>query len=372
MSSRTRVPRRAEPARRRPVRALPALGAGFDHEELVVRRGRRGGVPVVVAVHSTALGPALGGCRLWRYPDVGQAVADALRLSRTMTLKAAAAGLDLGGGKTVVCLAPGELLDAARRERVLLDVADAVDALGGRYVTAEDVGTSARDMLVIRRGTRHVAGLPAEHGGSGDPSPFTALGVVAAMRACVADRFGSSDLAGRTVAVVGCGRVGERLARLLADAGAHLLLTDIDPAKSALAAALPGARWIDPLTAPLAEVDVLAPCALGGMVGEAEVARLRCAIVCGAANNPLAHDGLADALAARGVLYAPDFIVNAGGVINVSMELDTYDRERALRRVEAIEDTTTAILAAARAAGTTPLAAARELASSRLEHVRAA
>jgi leucine dehydrogenase len=192
------------------------------------------------------------------------------------------------------------------------------------------------------------------------------------MRACLADRFGSRELAGRTVAVVGCGRVGEALARRLAAAGADLLLTDIDPAKRALAGELPRARWMDPASALFAEADVLAPCALGGLVSEAEVPRLRCAIVCGAANNPLAHDGIADALAARGVLYAPDFIVNAGGVINVSMELGVYDRELALRRVEGIEDTTAAILAGATAAGTTPLATARALATRRLGRARAA
>jgi leucine dehydrogenase len=352
--------------RRRPaVTSPPPVAPELDHEELVVRRGRRSGVHTVLAVHSTALGPALGGCRMWRYPGVAQAIDDALRLSRTMTHKAAAAGLDLGGGKGVICLRAGDQLDAEGRERVLLDFADAVEGLGGRYITAEDVGTSARDMVTIARGTRHVVGLPVELGGGGDPSPFTAAGVVAAMRACCAHRLGSAELAGLRVAVVGCGRVGERVARRLAAAGVDLVLADVDPAKRALADEL-GAQWLEPGAAPFVDVDVLAPCALGGLIDDAAVARLRCRIVCGAANNPLAHEGVADALAERDILYAPDFIVNAGGLINVWMELGDYDAEHALRRVREIEVSTARVLAVAAATGTTPLAAAKALADARL------
>lgn len=360
--------RRAAPADRAPGTLE------LDHEELVVRRGARSGVYTIVAVHSTALGPALGGCRIWRYSGPMQAIGDVLRLSRTMTLKAAAAGLDLGGGKGVVSLGAGERtdLDPAGREAMLLDFADTVESLDGRYVTAEDVGTGARDMIAVARGTRHVAGLPAELGGSGDPSPFTAAGVVAAMRACCADRLGSPELAGRRVAVIGCGRVGEKLARRLAEAGAELVLADIDPAKRALAEQLPRARWLDPRAAALADVDVLAPCALGGLVDDATAGRLRCRIVCGAANNPLTRDGIADTLAARGILYAPDFIVNAGGLINVSLELGTYDPERARSRVAGIEDVTARILAEAQATGATPLAVAHALARRRLRRGRAA
>jgi leucine dehydrogenase len=294
------------------------------------------------------------------------AIADALRLSRTMTLKAAAAGLELGGGKGVVCLsAPGRPAGALR-EALLLDFADTVESLDGRYVTAEDVGTGSGDMVTVARGTGHVTGLPVESGGSGDPSPFTAAGVVAGMRACCAHRFGSADLAGRSVAVIGCGRVGEKVARRLAEAGAELLLADIDPAKRALAEELPRARWRDPRAALLADVDVLAPCALGGVLDEATADLLRCRIVCGSANNPLVRDGVAEALAARGILYAPDFIVNAGGLINVSVELGGYDSERARLRVAAIEDVTARLLAEADATGTTPLAMAHALARRRL------
>ena len=355
------APRRPSP----PGSALLAL----DHEELVIRRGTRSGLYTVVAVHSTALGPSLGGCRMWRYPSGAEAARDALRLSRAMTLKAAAAGLDLGGGKGVICLAPGAgVPEGASRRDALLDFADTVEALEGSYITAEDVGTSARDMVTIAERTAHVTGLPVVHGGSGDPSAFTAQGVEAAMRACCDAAFGASDLAGRTVAVVGCGHVGERLARRLADAGARLVLADVDERKRRLAAELPNATWVAPDDALAADVDVLSPCALGGVLDEDTVPRLRARIVCGSANNQLADDGLAAELAALGVMYAPDFVVNAGGLINVATELgpDGYDAERAAAQVAEIEPVMAAVLAEAAAAGTTPLAAATARARRRL------
>lgn len=213
----------------------------LDHEGLVIRRGRRSGAYTIVAVHSTRLGPALGGCRMWRYASSADGARDALRLARAMTFKAAAAQVPLGGGKGVICAPPGDPPSGALRRDMLLDFADTVNALDGSYVTAEDVGTSSSDMIVIREGTEHVAGLPESHGGSGDPSPVTALGVESAMRACCAHRFGSPDLEGRVVAVVGIGRVGSQLARRLAATGARLLLADIDERKRALADELPAA-----------------------------------------------------------------------------------------------------------------------------------
>jgi leucine dehydrogenase len=335
---------------------------GLDHEELVIRRGRRSGVYTIVAVHSTTLGPALGGCRMWRYQSSADGARDALRLSRAMTWKAAAARLALGGGKGVICAEPGPPATGVRRRDVLLDFADTVNALDGRYVTAEDVGTSARDMAVLARGTTHVTGLSRAKGGSGDPSPLTALGVEAAMRACCERRFGSSDLRGRTVAVVGVGRVGSKLARGLARAGARLLLADIDESRRALVDRLDGARWTDPSAALLADVDVLAPCALGGAIDEVNVGRLRAQVVCGSANNQLAHDGLGEDLAAAGILYAPDFIANAGGLINIAVELEGYDPERARGLVRQIEQTMRDVLDRAEAGDVTPLEAAHEIA----------
>jgi leucine dehydrogenase len=338
----------------------------FEHEQLIVRRGPRSGATVIVAVHSTVLGPALGGCRMWHYDDIDAAVEDGLRLSAAMTLKAAAAGLELGGGKGVICVPPGVDATGPMRTAMLHDFADAVELLDGAYITAEDVGTDSHDMVTIRQVTRHVVGLPAACDGSGDPSPFTAAGVHAAIRACVRHRFGSPALAGRSVAIVGCGHVGEHLARRLAAAGAQLLLSDVDDAKRALADKLPGARWIDAETALTAAVDVVAPCALGGVINAETVAALRCEIVCGAANNQLAEDVLATALRARGILYAPDFIVNAGGLINVSMELGHYDARLAAARTEAIEEVFDELLAEAAAAGITPLEAAIRRAGMRL------
>jgi leucine dehydrogenase len=339
---------------------------GLDHEELVVRKGRRTGVYTIVAVHSTTLGPSLGGCRLWRYADPASATRDVLRLSRAMTLKAAAAGLSLGGGKGVICAEPGDAPTGRRRRDLLLDFADTVNVLEGRYVTAEDVGTSSRDMALIAKETKWVSGLSRRMGGSGDPSAYTALGVECAIRASCQRRFGSRELDGRTVAVVGLGHVGSQLAKRLSRAGARVIAGDINPDKRAVVGELPRAKWADASTALLAEVDVLAPCALGSAIDEVTVRKVRAPVICGAANNQLAHDGLADDLAARGILFAPDYIANAGGLINISIELEGYDPKVARQRVSGIEQTMGQILDEAEAAGITPLAAANDHARRRL------
>jgi leucine dehydrogenase len=343
--------------------ALVAL----DHEELVVRKGRRSGIYTIVAVHSTTLGPSLGGCRMWRYASSADAARDALRLSRAMTFKNAAAGLNLGGGKSVISLPPGPPPTGKQRKAILEDFGDTVAILEGAYYTAEDVGTSSRDMTVIAERTKYVTGLPRGRGGSGDPSPFTAIGVEAAMRASCQHVYGTTSLKGRSIAVIGAGRVGERLARLLSKAGAKLVLADIDESKKKLARELK-AKWSDPTSALLSEVDIVAPCALGGMVNGHSVQRLRCEIVCGSANNQLAHDGLAEDLAERGILYAPDFIANAGGVMNVATELDPegYDAARTKRRALGIEETMDHIYDEAARSKTTPLATAYALARRRL------
>jgi leucine dehydrogenase len=346
---------------------LPVL----DHEELYARRGTRSSLPMFVAVHSTARGPALGGCRMWSYDDPTLAARDALRLSRAMTYKAACADQPLGGGKGVIALPPGMRLSGRLRRDALLDFGEAVDQLGGRYVTAEDVGIGSRDMAVIAETTAHVSGLARNRGGSGDPSPFTALGVEAAMRATCAEAFGDASLKGRTVAVIGLGHVGSRVAARCARAGAKLILADVDPAKRALAERL-GARWTTPARALTARVDVLSPNALGGILDETTVPRLRCRAIAGAANNQLATDEIAPLLARRGILFAPDFVVSAGGIVNIAVELEPsgYDAAIARRRVRAIGDTMAEIYAAARADRTTPLAAALELGERRLVAAR--
>jgi leucine dehydrogenase len=343
----------------------------LDHELLLVRRGTRTGVYTIVAVHSTVLGPALGGCRVWHYATLHDAVDDALRLSRAMTLKAAAAGLSLGGGKAVIWLPDGLEPDPAFRREMLHDFADAVDLVDGRYITAEDVGTNEEDMAVLSTFTPHVVGRPTDKGGSGDPGDFTAAGVEAAIRACCRRVYGSAELSGRTVSIVGLGSVGDGLARRLQRAGAVLAVSDIEPDRARVAHEL-DAAWLDPGEALRADVDVLAPCALGGVLDDELVEELRCRIVCGAANNQLAHDSLAERLAARGILYAPDFIVNAGGLINVGMELNGYDRVAALRGATDIEAVLGRVLAHAEDAGLTPLAAGIELAQLSLASAAAA
>ena len=321
----------------------------------------------IVAVHSTVRGPALGGCRMWAYEDSRAAVRDALRLSRAMTYKSAVAGLPLGGGKGVIMLRPDQPLSDARRRDALLDFADTVDAVGGRYVTAEDVGTSAEDMAVIRERTRHVAGLARDRGGSGDPSPYTALGVVTAIEVSCERVFGTTSLADRSVAVTGLGHVGGDIARRLAAAGARLVVTDVDERKRALADEL-GADWVAPADAHRAAVDVFAPCALGGILDDETVPELGATIVAGAANNQLADDLAADLLRSRGVLWAPDFVANAGGIINIAVEFAEggYDPELAERRVRGIGDTLRAIYEDADRIGATPLTAAMERARRNL------
>jgi leucine dehydrogenase len=337
----------------------------LDHEEILVRRGRRSGLFTIIAVHSTVRGPSLGGCRMWEYDDTRLALRDALRLSRAMTYKAAVADLSLGGGKGVIMIPAGRHIASERRHNALLDFADTVSALEGRYITAEDVGTSSRDMSVIAERTKHVAGLARSRGGSGDPSPFTALGVVSAIRACCERAFGSSTLRGRSVCVIGLGHVGSRVAKLCARAGAQLVLADVDPRKQQLAEQL-GARWSAPERALAADVDVLAPCALGGVLDDDTVPLLRCRVVAGAANNQLAGDAVADLLASRGILWAPDFVVNAGGLINVAQEVDGYNSSVARRRVRGVADTLGQIFDHADTSGVTPLTAAMELARRRI------
>jgi leucine dehydrogenase len=305
---------------------------------------------------------------MWTYADSRAAVRDALRLSRAMTFKSAVAGLPLGGGKGVIMLPKGTAPPTGEdRRAVLLDFGETVATLDGDYLTAEDVGTSEPDMEIIAEATSHVTGLGVERGGSGDPSPWTALGVDAAIRVACERVFGSASPAGRSVAVVGVGSVGGRLAELLAEAGAELVLADIDERRRPLADRL-GARWTDPESALFADVDVLAPCALGGVLSAETVPRLRARAIAGAANNQLADETVAGQLAERDILWVPDFVANAGGVVNISVELEPegYDPARAETRVRAVGDTVRTVLDHADAAGVTPLAAANEIARRRV------
>jgi leucine dehydrogenase len=305
---------------------------------------------------------------MWTYAEPWEGVMDAVRLARAMTFKSAVADLPLGGGKGVIVLPAGSAPPTGEeRHAVLLDFADLVEALDGAYQTAEDVGTSEPDMRVIAEGTTHVSGLPEDRGGSGDPSPWTALGVETAIRVACERVFGSDSLAGRSVSVVGLGHVGGPLAELLAQGGARLVVADIDPGRRARADRL-GAEWVDAATALTADVDVVAPCALGGVLDEHTVPALRCRAIAGAANNQLASADVADLLRERDILWAPDFVANAGGIVNISVELENggYDPARAKARTALIGDTLRHIYDEAAAVNTTPLTAAMALAEKNL------
>jgi leucine dehydrogenase len=338
----------------------------LEHEEVSVRSGKRTGLPVIIAVHSTVLGQAVGGCRVLSYPGWRDGLEDALRLSAGMTRKCAAAGLASGGGKTVVALPEGFRLDGAMRAEMLRDVGDAIASLDGRYATGPDVGTTPADMTVIGERTTHVFCRPERAGGSGDSSPHTATGVVAAVRAACARVHGSPDLRSRSMAIVGLGSVGGHLARQLTAAGAKLTVSDIDPGRRALATEL-GAAWAEPGEALTAEVDVLVPAALGGILTSDIVPHLRCAVIAGPANNQLADPSVAALLHQRGIVWIPDYIAGAGGVIYaLAVELRKQTPVRALAGVQAIAGTVEQVLDAAARSAVSPAQAAQELAARRL------
>ncbi|BBD98129.1 Glu/Leu/Phe/Val dehydrogenase [Sphingobium amiense] len=285
-------------------------------ERLHVINDAETGVTGIIAIHSTAIGPAAGGCRLWHYDTQTDLVTDAIRLARGMSYKNAMAGLPFGGGKAVLQRPEGDF-DRAALFRVF---GEAVAALKGAYITAEDVGTTIADMRAVRRQAPYVAGLEVAEGmAGGDPSPWTALGVFESMKAAAQDVL-KFDLAGATVAVQGVGNVGGRLCRLLRDAGANLIVADVDKARAAALAAELGAKHVGIDEILVADADILAPCALGGVLNADSIPDLRVRLVCGGANNQLATEADGQALVDRGILYAPDYVVNAGGIINVSAE----------------------------------------------------
>jgi leucine dehydrogenase len=299
-------------------------------------------------LHDTTLGPALGGCRMWPYATEADAITDVLRLSRGMTYKAAMADLPYGGGKAVIIGDPR----TDKSEALFRALGRAIDSLGGRYYTGEDVGTGPADMDHAAEETRYVLGS-TRGGGSGDPSPVTARGVWLGIRTAVRHQLQRADLAGVRVAVQGLGHVGHNLARLLAQDGARLIVADLDPTRVERAVDELHAKPVDSAAILGAECDVLAPCVLGGVLNDDTVPRLACRIVAGAANNQLLEDRHGAALHARGILYAPDYVINAGGLINIAQELQPggYDRGRALAQVEAIGTTLAEVFERAARAG---------------------
>jgi leucine dehydrogenase len=333
------------------------------HEQVVFCHDRNTGLRAIVAVHSTRLGPALGGTRFYPYASEDAALEDVLRLSKGMTYKSAAAGLDLGGGKAVIIGDPTR----DKTEALLRAYARFIDGLGGRYITAEDVGTTQADMDLIRRETRHVTGVSRSLGGSGDPSEATAYGVLHAMRAVARRLWGAASLEGRRVTITGVGKVGYALCRHLVEERAHLSVADVNEAAVTRAAHDFGADRVEVETSHQVECDIWSPCALGGALNPKTIPELRCQAVVGSANNQLADPSCAQLLADAGVLYAPDYIVNAGGVINITEELRGYHRERAYGQIRRIFDTTTAVLETAANEGITTATAADRLAERRIE-----
>ena len=335
------------------------------HEEVLFGLDHDSGLRSIVAIHNTALGPALGGTRFYPYQSEEQALTDVLRLSKGMTLKSAAAGLDLGGGKAVIIGDPRTI----GSERLFRAYGRVVDSLGGRYITAEDVGTSPEDISIIARETNWVTGLPSHEGGSGDPSPATARGVIAGMRAVAKRLWGSEDLTGRRIAVQGVGKVGMDLVRRLTEEGAESVITDVDGEAVTEAVETYGAKAVAIDEIHDVDCDIFAPCALGACLSESTIARLRCEAIVGSANNQLAIDDDADRLAERGILYAPDFVVNAGGVINIAVEMDGYSVDRAKAMIDRIYDNLNGVLDAAEAEGINPHIAAVRVAESRIAEV---
>jgi leucine dehydrogenase len=338
---------------------------GGEYEEVVFFNDPPTGLRAIVAIHSTTLGPALGGTRFYPFRSGEEALTDVLRLSRGMTYKAAAAGLDLGGGKAVIVGDPKRI----KTEELLRAYGRFIETLGGRYITAEDIGTSREDMDIIRRETRYVTGVAPELGGSGDPSPVTAYGVFLGMRACAEEAWQEHSLKGRRVAVQGVGKVGYHLVKHLAEEGANVVVSDVDVDSVARAVRDFGVETAEPDKIHAQECDVFAPCALGGIINDDTIPDLKCRVVAGSANNQLGGPEHGEVLAKLGILYAPDYVINAGGLINVAIELQGYDQRRANAQVEGIYRTLREIFHIARDRHISTSQAADRFAEERIRKV---
>ncbi len=339
-----------------------------DYEQLLVAVDKNSGLRGFICIHDTTLGPALGGVRIWPHATEADAVSDVLRLARAMTYKSSAAGLDFGGGKGLIWADPR----AGVTEATMRAFGRNVESLGGRYITTEDVGATHDHLVAIRKETRHVVGLPAEHGGSGNTSQITGLGVYRGMKAAVREALGVDCLKDITVAVQGFGKVASALVGHLIEAGARVIVTDVNRDALDRARQLNCRVLDDPDAIYDAQCDVFAPCALGGILNEKTIRRLRAKVVAGAANNQLLTPDDGRKLWHHGIVYVPDFIINAGGVINVAIEAAGYDEELARDRAERIYDTVTDVLNTSHQRGIPPHEAAERLAEERLERAREA
>jgi leucine dehydrogenase len=340
----------------------------YDHENLFLCQDKTFGLKAIFAIHDTTLGPAGGGIRMWHYDSEADAINDALRLARAMTYKWAAAGANFGGGKCVIIGDPRH----DKTEGMLRALGRFMQRLGGLFLAGPDVGTTLRDMEIIRMETSYVVTVPESWGGPGDPSPATAFGVVRAMRACLKEEFGSPDLQGRSVAVQGVGAVGEHIVALLAEAGASVTIADIDKEKTEQIASQYNVQLTHPAEIHSLPVDVYCPCALGAVLNDQSITDLRCKIVCGSANNQLAEEHHGDLIAQRGILYAPDYIVNAGGIIYAvdSLNPGGFNRQRAMESVSRLYEAMERVLTLAKEQNVPTYRAADLLAEQRIAMVR--
>ncbi len=338
-----------------------------DHEQVVFCNDNATGLKAIIAIHNTVLGPSLGGTRMWTYKTEMEALTDVLRLSRGMTYKSSVAGLNLGGGKAVII---GDS-KTQKNEALMRRFGKFVNSLSGKYITAEDVGVSTRDMEYIKMETDFVSGLPVNMGGSGDPSPVTAYGVYLSMKASAKEKWGDESLNGKKVVVQGIGHVGESLVKHLVKEGAIVSIYDINEERLKTVSKETGATVItDAAKLYDLEMDIYAPCALGATVNTDTLSRLKCSIICGAANNQLADENIHGKMVIeKGIIYAPDFVVNAGGIINVFYELEGYNRERALAHAEKIYDTTLNIFKVAKEENIPTYMAANRIAEKRLADI---
>ena len=342
--------------------------SSYNHEQIVFCNDNATGLKAIIAIHNTVLGPSLGGTRMWNYNNEMEALNDVLRLSRGMTYKSSVAGLNLGGGKAVIIGDPKKI----KNEALLRRFGKFVNSLGGKYITAEDVAMTSRDMEIIHMETDHVSGLPENMGGSGDPSPVTAYGVYVSMKASAKEVWGNDSLNGKKVLVQGIGHVGEVLVSHLTKEGAKVYINDISEERLKAVADAYKAEVVSADKMFDLDIDVYAPCALGATVNDDTLAKLKCKIICGAANNQLANEVVhGEAVGKQGILYAPDYVVNAGGIINVYYELEGYNRERAMRHAEGIYNTTFNLFQLAKKEGMPTYMAANRLGEQRLASIAA-
>ncbi|MBT2656515.1 branched-chain amino acid dehydrogenase [Bacillus sp. ISL-18] len=338
----------------------------YDYEQLVFCQDKQSGLKAIIAIHDTTLGPALGGTRMWTYASEEAAIEDALRLARGMTYKNAAAGLNLGGGKTVIIGDPRK----DKSEALFRAFGRYIQGLNGRYITAEDVGTTVADMDLIHEETDFVTGISPAFGSSGNPSPVTAYGVYRGMKAAAKEAFGTDSLEGRVVAVQGVGNVAYTLCEYLHKEGAQLIVTDINKEAVNRAVEAFGARAVDPDDIYGVECDIYAPCALGATINDETIPQLKAKVIAGSANNQLKDTRHGDTIHEMGIVYAPDYVINAGGVINVADELYGYNQERAMKKVEQLYTTIEKVIEISKRDGIPTYVAADRMAEERIERIR--